>query len=338
MTSSPGILTDPKPTANRLTLSVARQLWEKALALAPDDAAIQRLAADVYSHGVPSWHFSIVRDERRNAAYDAALRRAVKPGYRVLEIGAGTGLLAMMAARAGAAEVVTCEMNPAVAERAKIITAQNGYGDRVRVVPRHSDTLEVGIDMTAPADVLVQEIVADNLIGEEVLLVMEKTAQQLLRRGAAVIPSLGKVRVALAQDKGAGDTRMGTVDGFDLSAFNRLAKPTYSLPVGTDRLSLCSEPADLFAFDFRSGGPFPAASANVVLTAHGGPVNGIAQWIALEMDENDRYENRPCPGSESAWAVRFTPLSRSRGWAPGTTVAVHGAHDRVSLRIWGEIV
>ena len=171
--------------------------------------------------------------------------------------------------------------------------------------------------MTAPADVLVQEIVADNLLGEEVLLVMEKTAQRLLRPGAVVIPSLGKVRVALAQDKGAGDLRMGTVYGFDLSAFNLLAKPTYSLPVGSDRLSLCSEPADLFAFDFRSGGPFPAASARVILTAHGGPVNGIAQWIALEMDENDRYENRPCLGSKSAWAVRFTPLSRPRDWPPG---------------------
>ena len=69
--SSSGIPTDPKPIANRLTLSVARQLWEKALALAPDDPAMQQLAADVFSHGVPSWHFAIVRDERRNAAYDA---------------------------------------------------------------------------------------------------------------------------------------------------------------------------------------------------------------------------------------------------------------------------
>jgi hypothetical protein len=38
MTSSSGIPPDPRPTVNRLTLSVAQQLWEKALALAPDDA------------------------------------------------------------------------------------------------------------------------------------------------------------------------------------------------------------------------------------------------------------------------------------------------------------
>ena len=51
------------------------------------------------------------RIARAITAYDAALRRAIRPGCRVLEIGTGSGLLAMMAARAGAAQVVTCERN-----------------------------------------------------------------------------------------------------------------------------------------------------------------------------------------------------------------------------------
>ena len=45
---------------------------------------------------------------------------------------------------AGAAEVVTCEINPAIAERAKIIIAQNGYEDRVRVVPDIPTRLKSG--------------------------------------------------------------------------------------------------------------------------------------------------------------------------------------------------
>ncbi len=91
-------------------------------------------AASFINRTVPQWHFSLVQDHARNAAYDAALRRAVTPTSRVLEIGTGTGLLAMMAARAGAAAVVTCEVVPAIAEKATDIVAHNGYGDRVRVV------------------------------------------------------------------------------------------------------------------------------------------------------------------------------------------------------------
>ncbi len=61
----------------------------------------------------PAWHFPMVADRPRNDAYDQALRRAA-PGRRVLDIGSGSGLLAMMAARAGAvsAPLLSRRMNP----------------------------------------------------------------------------------------------------------------------------------------------------------------------------------------------------------------------------------
>lgn len=40
-----------------------------------------------------------VTDKRRNIAYRKALEKVVKPGHRVLDIGTGTGLLSIMAAR-----------------------------------------------------------------------------------------------------------------------------------------------------------------------------------------------------------------------------------------------
>src|SRR5258708_39265578 len=60
----------------------ARELADRAVAAAPADAQVSALAALVFSHDVPVWHFALVQDQVRNAAYDAALRRAVKPGMR----------------------------------------------------------------------------------------------------------------------------------------------------------------------------------------------------------------------------------------------------------------
>ena len=82
---------------------IAVELCARAMKLAPGSGEVRTIAAEVLSKGLPKWHVDIVRDTGRNNAYEAALQRAVFPGCKVLEIGTGTGLLAMMAIRAGPA-------------------------------------------------------------------------------------------------------------------------------------------------------------------------------------------------------------------------------------------
>ena len=49
----------------------ALSLCHKALVLAPSDAELIGQAIRLLSTDVPAWHFSIVRDDVRNSAYDA---------------------------------------------------------------------------------------------------------------------------------------------------------------------------------------------------------------------------------------------------------------------------
>jgi protein arginine N-methyltransferase 7 len=312
------------------------KLCTRALDLAPNDGEVRAIAAEVLSADVPQWHFNIVRDIGRNEAYEAALRRAVFPGCKVLEIGAGTGLLAMMAARAGAGEVITCESDCAVAAAAQEIVARNGYADRVRVLAKHSTAIDVQADLGGPADILVSEIIADDLLGEGTLPACEHAVRHLIKPGALVIPGRGFVRVALADDDEWESARMDQIAGFDLSVFNRLARPHREFDVGTGRLTLRSEAADMFAFDFASGGPFPEATATVTLSAQSRRINGIAQWIALEMDQEGRYENRPEPGARSSWSALFYPFDRPLDVVPGDKIMVHARHNRGALRIWAD--
>jgi len=314
----------------------ARKLCARAIALAPHNAEVHVLAAETFSHGVLRCYFPLVQDTARHKLYDMAFRRAIKPGSHVLDIGAGTGLFAMMAARAGAAEVVACEANPTVAAAASKIIACNSLANRVRVVAKHSSALEIGIDLERPADVLVWDNLARNLIGGGALPAIERTVRCLVRPGARIIPAKGAVRIALAEDKEAYRTQMHVVEGFDLSAFNRLAPPSYRIRVGDERLVLRSKPDDLFCFDFQSGGPFPEARACVSLSASGGRVNGIAQWIRLEIEEEGQYENCPSDNRPSSLSALFYPLMQPVEMAQGGTLTVYGSHDRRSLRVWAE--
>ena len=322
----------PKAPVDTAT-ATARSLCYRAIAAAPDDPEISAIAASLLSETVPQWHATIILDRARNEAYDAALQAAIKPGMRVLEVGAGTGLLAMMAARAGAAEVITCEANPLIAERARVIIAANGYADRVRIIGKHSSELRIGEDLAGPADVFVSEIISDALIGEGMLLVAEDVVPRLLKPGAAVIPYRGSVRVALANYTAAGTMRMGEVDGFDVSAFNRLIAPSYALPIEDPLMSLSSAAADLFAFTFANGGPFPARRTQVTLRAKA-PANGVVQWVRIRTDPDSYYENMPRTGEGSSWHAEFYPFADNSVAQPGDDILVHGSHGRTTLRIW----
>lgn len=315
--------------------AMARRLARRAVALAPGDEKVRTLAAETLSRDVARWHFTIVGDERRNAAYDAAIRRAVGPETRLLDIGAGSGLLAMMAARAGAAAVASCEMNEAIAEAAAEIVAANGLGARIAVIAKHSQAVDAETDMGGRADVLVSETISNDVVGQSWLPALEDAKARLLTPGARIIPSRTIARVALAHDEGLNRERMDDVDGFDLSGFNALAPVRYQIRAESNRLSLCSQPADLFDFDFQNGSRFPEGRASVELVADGGEINGIVQWIAIGLDQEHWYEN--APGERSCWAPLFYPLGRAIRPAAGTRITVHGSHDRRRMIVWADL-
>jgi len=161
----------------------------RAVALNPDLAEAKTNLRNVYRDVVPPWHFAMMGDKPRNDAYEAAINRAVA-GKRVLDIGTGSGLLSMMAARAGAKSVVTCEAVPLIAARAREIIAANGLSDRITVVDRRSTELATGAGITERAQVLVTEIFSGELISEGVLATIEHATVETLLHTIHAHPTL----------------------------------------------------------------------------------------------------------------------------------------------------
>jgi type II protein arginine methyltransferase len=334
---------DPRKLAAVASLAAALGSSETAFALAaearrlaPGDADIIRKTRRAFAAGVPAWHFSIVKDEARNDAWDRALRKAVRPGDTVLDIGSGSSLLAMMAARAGAARVISCEMNPAVADAAAEIVARNGLTERITIVPRHSTALDPERDMGGRADVLVSEIISNDMLGQDVLGIVGDARNRLLKPGAAIIPTAGDVRVALAEWRGLPKQRLRTVSGFDLAPFNRLAATPHRLRVGDPQLGLRSDPVTLFGFDFAGGAQSPLR-AERRLPGKGGAINGVAQWIRIHLDDETVYENRPAADAMSCWLCLFYPLEEAVQLPAGAEVTVRGERTQRDLDVWLEL-
>lgn len=302
----------------------------------PDSEAGQ-LARRVLTTDVADYHWEMLNDRPRNRAYDAALRRAVRPGDRVLEIGSGAGLVAMMAARAGAAEVISCEMAPGMAAIAAENVAANGLSERVRIVAKRSSDLAIGRDLPGLADLLVSELIHHDLVGDGMLDAHRDAIPRLLRPGGAVLPRYVSVMVAFAQ---APPLRfpVSTVEGFDVSAVERLRPPTLCLDPGSPGIALRSEPGTLFRFDMARPERWPAPRGAVTVQGAGGVADAIVQWVRIEMDDSGApdsvYENRPEPGRRSHWGVNLTHLAKPLDLSAGRAYQIQGRYGANRLLVW----
>lgn len=310
----------------------ALRLAASARAARPDDPLLRAIAGRAMRDKVPSYHARMLRDHARNAAYARAIAAAA-PGRRVLDIGTGSGLLALLAARAGASHVYACEADPALAATAAQIVAANGLADRITVLAKPSARLDRANDLGGGVDLVVSEVFSQDVIGEGVLQTLAHARAHLCLPGARFLPEAAAVRVALA-DFAVDRPAFGDVEGFDLSLFERHCKPGSSHAPDAGAIALRSDPADLFAFDFAKGPPLDG-SATLALAAHGGPVAGIAQWLRIEFGDGSSYENAPgTPGAH--WKIGCTPLPEPRDTAPGEAIAVHGWYGVRTLAIWAE--
>lgn len=309
------------------------ELAGEALALGTADAETARAARDLHTRMVPDWHYPMMLDHRRNQAFQDAIERAVRPEMRVLDIGSGSGLLAMMAARAGAAEVHSCELNPVIAETAREIVQRNGFAGTITIHAKNSSKLDPDADLGGQADLVISEIIGKDFVCEHVLPSMRDAARRLAKPGVQFIPQGGEIRVALAHYARLDDRKVGEVCGFDLSPFNGLRHSRINVQVNDPALELRSAPADLFAFDFATTEP-TAERASIDLESTGGEANGVIQWLRLQMDATGSFENPPGPDSSRSWAMVFFPFAEPLNLAAGDRVRIGASIARNKLSLW----
>lgn len=271
----------------------ALMAYEHALSLDSENEGYRQNYQRLLSLQVPAWHFTMLADQHRNDAFQAAIERAVKPGDLVLDIGTGSGLLAMMAVRGGAEEVVACEMVHVIAKAALQVVADNGYADQITVLAKKSTELAVGNDLPRKANVLVSEILDLGLLGEGVLPTFRHAHAELLEPDAKIIPQSAKVYAQLiALPARRKVNPVAQISGFDLSAFDQFrAQGEYTrVDLDKETWSPLSDVFPVLDLDFRN---VPAAitdseplTTKLSATASAsGTVHAVAFWFDLQLDD-----------------------------------------------------
>jgi len=266
-------------------MELARQTLERIAHL----PSAQLELKEIYRHKVMDWHFWMMNDAVRNNAYDQALRQVVTGDTTVLDIGTGSGLLALQAARAGAKQVFTCEMEPIIADMAEKIIMRNGYSQVIKVIRGDSVQLEIPRDIPERADILVTETFGAWLPAEGALQTIYHARHHLLKPEGVIIPCAGVIYIALLESGELhGRYFAGYSSGFDLSWFNQISPyRDYKFigQISQHPYRLLSDPVPLPRLDFYHCPPqLPTLNLEVAVTAEG-VIHGICAWFDLWLND-----------------------------------------------------
>jgi predicted RNA methylase len=262
------------------------------------------------SLAINAYHFCMVADEARNLAYRGAIERAVRrqtarraggAGCSVLDIGCGTGLLGLIAMRAGASHVDCVEMNDVLSETAERTLRASGVPAEAAKV-WHAISTELPLDPTGregpvqPADLIVSETLDSSLLGEGVLHTMRDAVRRLLAPSGTLLPCGARVHAM------AVELRPPEQLAFDFGCVEQLRQGIFysACRLNTVGHTKLSRPAEAFHFDFyapselgEDGKPREREVRLRLPVLRSGRCNAIVWWFDLQLDEQTTLSAAP---------------------------------------------
>jgi len=187
-----------------------------------EDMTSKDYYADSYSHfGI---HEEMLKDEVRTLTYRKSMwdNKHLFKDKIVLDVGCGTGILSMFAAKAGAKKVIGIDMSNIIDQAQKIIEA-NGFADTITLIKGKMEEVVLPVDKV---DIIVSEWMGYFLLYESMLDTVLVARDKYLAPGGLMFPDQATLFLAGIEDADYKDEKIGFWDdvyGFDYSCIKEIA-------------------------------------------------------------------------------------------------------------------
>lgn len=260
----------------------------------------------------------MVFDRTRNETYRAALEAVVTPRSVVLDLGAGVGILGLLAAKLGAAKVYLVE--PATdLEAARRIACENNLLDRIEFVPRNIEQAE----LDESVDVIVSVFTGNFLLEEDLLPSLFYARDRYLKPGGDLIPHRASMMAMPVMMPGYHQEQVANwrepVQGLSMaSMLGYAANHIYYDHFNEKKFTALAKPVELMLMDLMV-----ATEAGCDLTVdipitEDGELHGIIGWFDMALGENWLSTG---PSAEPLhWRQAFLPLQDPVRVSAGETI------------------
>lgn len=261
-------------------------------------------------------------DGVRMDAYVRALERAITPGCVVLDIGAGTGIFSLLAARAGA-RVHAVDPSPAVL-LVDALARENGLADRITV--HKASSLE--LELPERADVVVADLRGATPFLEPNVEVLRDARRRLLKPGGTLIPLRDRVFVtAVENEEIAGRLARGRRAferlGFQASAAHTAVVNTVYPDTGTPLRAndVLTSSEEWTTIDYAEANAPPVLEGSVSLVARrSGTAVALAVFFEATIAEGITFTT--APGNDLVYGRALLPLAEAVSLEHGDVVEV----------------
>lgn len=141
------------------------------------------------SEDILSWdnkfHDLMLNDELRMRAYEAAIKEVVRPGMIVVDLGTGTGVLALWALQAGAKMVYGIDVNEKPLKRAKKRIAEAGFVKKFEVF----NALSYDVELPEKVDIIISEILGNLADNEDIVRILNDARLRFLKPKGIMLPA-----------------------------------------------------------------------------------------------------------------------------------------------------
>lgn len=265
-----------------------------------------------------SVHKEMIYDRVRTSAYSRAISQVVRPGDIVLDLGTGTGLLAFLAVRAGAAKVYAIEKT-SIIKIAKVNALQMGIEDKIEFITADSRV----VDLPEKVDVIVSEVIGHLVVEENMLDSIIDARDRFLKPGGKLVPSSAEVYFVPVEAEQVYQDEIEVwsepVEGMDLSGSREFAASNIYL-ADFNETNYLAVPQKLLSLDLTTVDSIEMTLRGSYEMSRDGVLHGLAGWFVAELFDSINISTSPT-GEATHWKQCFVPLSSPVSLRKGDVVS-----------------
>jgi protein arginine N-methyltransferase 1 len=273
------------------------------------------------------YHRLLLDDEPRTIAFREALRRVVKPGDVVVDLGSGSGILSYFAVEAGARKVYAIERGH-MADVIALMVRQLGLTDRIEVLHETSAKVE----LPERGDVLVSEMLGAFALQEQILSIFIDARTRLLTPNARLIPSRFALTAVPVERPADHELHVGSWSkpryGIDFSVLRAFAaNQLFTKDIAP--ADYLAQPAEIMSVDLTTITETTITGSVSFEAIRAGTLHGFGGWFTATLAEDVMLTNLDA----SHWRQEYFPIDEPLPLTPGMIVTLElQSHDGKAWR------